>query len=67
MAIMAPVDPEARLSIEGNFPLTFGSPGWPGADLFTAFRGSLGLRLERRNVQVQFLLIDHIERIPTED
>jgi uncharacterized protein (TIGR03435 family) len=42
-------------------------PGWPEADLFTALRESLGLKLERRDVQVQFLLIDHIERIPTEN
>ena len=39
----------------------------PEADLFTALRESLGLKLERRNVQVQFLVIDHIERIPTEN
>jgi uncharacterized protein (TIGR03435 family) len=37
----------------------------PEADLFTALRASLGLKLEHRNVQVQFLVIDHIERIPT--
>ena len=40
-------------------------PGWPEADLFTAVRESLGLRLERRNVEVPFLLIDHVERTPT--
>jgi len=39
----------------------------PEADLFTALRESLGLKLERRNVQVQFVVIDHIERIPTEN
>ena len=46
----------------------------PGADipapepnLFTALRESLGLKLERRNVQVQFVVIDHIERVPTEN
>ncbi len=46
----------------------------PGADitapephLFTALRESLGLKFERRNIQVQFLVIDHIERIPTEN
>ena len=39
----------------------------PEADLFTALRASLGLKLERRNVQVQFVVIDHIERIPTEN
>jgi uncharacterized protein (TIGR03435 family) len=47
----------------------------PGADTFpclkptsfTALRESLGLKLERRNVHVQFVVIDHIERIPTEN
>jgi uncharacterized protein (TIGR03435 family) len=32
--------------------------------LFAALRESLGLKLERRQIQVQFLVIDHIERIP---
>lgn len=36
-------------------------------DLFTAIRESLGLRLERRTVPVRFVVIDHIERIPTEN
>jgi len=37
-------------------------------NLFTAVRDSLGLKLERRNhVPVQFLVIDHIERTPTEN
>ena len=39
----------------------------PEASLFSALRESLGLKLERRSVQVQFLVIDHIERIPTEN
>ncbi len=42
-------------------------PAPEGPSLFTALRDSLGLRLERRNVQVQFVVIDHIERIPTEN
>jgi uncharacterized protein (TIGR03435 family) len=43
------------------------TPAAPGADLFTALRDQLGLKLERRNVQVQFVVIDRIERIPTEN
>jgi len=35
------------------------------ADIFTALRGSLGLRLERRKEQVEVLVVDHIERVPT--
>jgi uncharacterized protein (TIGR03435 family) len=41
-------------------------PAPEGPSLFAAVR-SLGLRLERRNLQVQFLVIDHIERIPIEN
>lgn len=37
----------------------------PEPNLFAALRESLGLKLERRNLQVQFVVIDHIERIPT--
>jgi uncharacterized protein (TIGR03435 family) len=37
----------------------------PEANLFAALREQLGLKLERRSAQVQFLVIDHIERIPT--
>jgi uncharacterized protein (TIGR03435 family) len=38
-----------------------------GSSLFTAVRESLGLRLERRDIPVQFLVIDRIERIPSEN
>jgi len=30
-----------------------------------ALRESLGLKLERRTVQVRFLVIDRIEKVPT--
>jgi uncharacterized protein (TIGR03435 family) len=39
----------------------------PTADLFTAIRDSLGLRLEPRKEPVEVLVIDHIERVPTEN
>jgi len=39
----------------------------PAADLFAAVRESLGLRLEARKEPVEMLVIDHIERIPTEN
>jgi uncharacterized protein (TIGR03435 family) len=38
-----------------------------GANIFTALRESLGLRLERRKEKVEVLVIDHIERVPTEN
>ncbi|MGA3019485.1 MAG: TIGR03435 family protein [Bryobacteraceae bacterium] len=40
-------------------------PAAPTADMFTAVRESLGLRLEPRKQQVEILVIDHIERVPT--
>jgi uncharacterized protein (TIGR03435 family) len=36
----------------------------PPGSLFSALRKSLGLKLERRRIQIQFVVIDHIERIP---
>ena len=37
------------------------------ADLFAAVRESLGLKLEKRKAQVQTLVVDHIERVPTDN
>jgi uncharacterized protein (TIGR03435 family) len=37
----------------------------PTSDIFTYFRNSLGLRLERRKEQVEVLAVDHMDRIPT--
>jgi uncharacterized protein (TIGR03435 family) len=37
----------------------------PTADLFTAVRDSLGLKLESHKEPVEFVVIDHIERLPT--
>ena len=39
----------------------------PEPNLFAALRESLGLKLERRSVQVRFVVIDHIERSPIEN
>ncbi len=36
-------------------------------NLATALRETLGLKLERRNVQVQYVVVDHVERDPTEN
>jgi uncharacterized protein (TIGR03435 family) len=42
-----------------------GAASTPMDDLFSAVRESLGLKLEARKTQVEFLVIDHIERVPT--
>jgi uncharacterized protein (TIGR03435 family) len=34
-------------------------------DIFTSFRKSLGLKLERRKEAVEIIVIDHIEHVPT--
>ncbi len=36
-------------------------------DLFTAIQKQLGLKLEPQKIPVDYLVIDHIERIPTEN
>jgi uncharacterized protein (TIGR03435 family) len=59
--------PNAEFERNGSGVTLPASDAWPEADLFTAIRESLGLKLERRDVQVQFVVIDHIERIPTEN
>ena len=41
------------------------APPAPTADLFTAIREQLGLRLDRHDVSVEYVVIDHIERTPT--
>ena len=59
----APRDPAASAAT----PPVADTPAASGADLFAALRDQLGLRLERRQMQVQFLVIDHVERVPTEN
>jgi uncharacterized protein (TIGR03435 family) len=39
----------------------------PAADLFSAVRESLGLRLEPRKTLVDFLVVERMERVPTEN
>ena len=41
------------------------APPAPTVDLFTAIREQLGLRLDRHDVAVEYVVIDHIERTPT--
>jgi uncharacterized protein (TIGR03435 family) len=43
------------------------SASTPAGSIVTAVRQILGLRLERRDAQVETLVIDHIERIPAEN
>jgi len=63
---------DAALRSTGGAPTVDGAPGisdasGPAADLFAAVRQSLGLRLDTRKATVDFLVIERIERIPTEN
>jgi uncharacterized protein (TIGR03435 family) len=42
-------------------------PNPPTTDIFHALRDSLGLKLEPRKQQVEVVVIEHIERVPTEN
>ena len=44
-----------------------GSDANPAPSLFTALQDTLGLRLQRQKVPVDTIMVDHIERTPTEN
>lgn len=50
----------------GNFAQSpaVGAPVDPADDIFSAICNSLGLRLQPRKEQVEFVVIDHIDRVP---
>jgi uncharacterized protein (TIGR03435 family) len=43
------------------------NPSDPGPDLFFALETQLGLRLEKTKILVDVLVIDHIDRLPSEN
>ena len=51
----------------GSAPTAADTASTPTGSLVIAVREILGLRLERRDAQVETLAIDHIERVPTEN
>jgi uncharacterized protein (TIGR03435 family) len=61
-----------RTSLTGNYDISVEynaelDPNSPLPSLFTALQESLGLKLEPQKVPVDFLVIDHIDRTPTEN
>ena len=61
------IDRPAPNSFAANSATPLGGADRPTATLFTAIRESLGLKLEARKEPVEMLVIDRIERVPTEN
>ena len=57
--------PDPAFELKG--PDVADSAAAPEPNLFAALRDSLGLRMERRQVSVDHVVIDHIERVPSEN
>jgi uncharacterized protein (TIGR03435 family) len=61
-----------KTGITGNYDvkLSYATAGFPNAnlpDLFTALQEQLGLKLVPQKVPVDYLVIDHVDRSPTEN
>jgi len=61
-----------KTSIEGTFDieLTYapdGDTNSPLPSIFTALQEQLGLRLESRKVPIEILIIDHLEKVPSDN
>ena len=61
-----------KTSIEGTFNIDLtwapdGEADSPLPSIFTALQQQLGLRLESRKVPVEILVIDHLEKVPTDN
>ena len=50
-----------------NSPLGTPADEWPGSTLFVALEKQLGLKLEKGKAGLDVLVIDHVDRVPTEN
>ena len=48
-------------------PMAGAPDGQSSPDLFTALQEQLGLKLEQKKGLVELLVIDHVEKMPTEN
>lgn len=65
------VTDETGLTARYDFTLTYSREGTPDAeifpDIFTALQSQLGLKLDRKKISSEAIVIDHIERVPSEN
>jgi uncharacterized protein (TIGR03435 family) len=66
MGMMSPPPPEHDGGQGGAAP-TASAPEIGGPTIFTALQDQLGLKLEQRKGPVDLLVIDHLEKVPTEN
>jgi len=69
-AVHQPVVDKTGLTGSYDIKLSYAPPNDPNStlpDIFTAVQESLGLKLEPAKVPVDYLIIDHIDRTPTEN
>jgi uncharacterized protein (TIGR03435 family) len=77
--LRAPVDDATGLTEKYDFSLTYLPDDWPAGrgggvdtkyppapDLFRALESQLGLRLEKKKIAVEMLVVDHAEKTPTD-
>lgn len=57
----------AGATFPANSPLGTPADQWPGFTLFVALEKQLGLRLEKGKAGLDVLVIDHVDRVPTEN
>jgi uncharacterized protein (TIGR03435 family) len=70
-----PLTNDTGLTAEYDFILTFAKPGLPTSpdaddalpDIFTALEPQLGLKLESKRGSADVIVVDHIEKVPTQN
>ena len=71
LQLMAPVTNATGLDAKYDFTLSWvfetSRPDAGGPDLFAAIQEQLGLKLDRKKVSVDMVVVDHIEKVPTEN